>query len=198
MKKRPSWEEIFMFQAISCATRHTCLKRGVGAVVVKNKKIIGSGYNGAACGLKSCHEFGYCYYENLAQKEAKQNGGKISEIKESFKIYCRAVHAEANALSQCTAESAQGSSLYITNYPCTRCAQDQIITHGIKTVKIWKDYLENPLLTIDEKRASEHKLLEAGISLSYQELSKKRIIEIANYMTNQVGERTNYKYSKPK
>lgn len=197
MKKRPSWDEMFMFQAISCATRHTCLKRGVGTVIVKNKKIIGSGYNGAACGLQSCRELGCCYYENLAQKEIDSNGGKFAEIKENFKIYCVAVHAEANAISQCTAQTARGSSLYITNYPCTRCTQDVIITHGIKEVKIWKSYLENPLLTIDEKRASEHKLLQAGISLSYQVLSEKRIIEIATYMANQVGERTDYKYSKP-
>ncbi len=194
MKNRPSWDEIFMFQAIACATRHSCLKRGVGAVLVKDKRIIGSGYNGAASGITSCRDLGYCYYEHLAQNERKTNGGDLDDIKEKFKIYCQAVHAEMNALSQCSRDEARGSVLYITNYPCTKCVQDGIITNGIKEVKIWKEYLQNPTLTVDEKRASERKLLEAGISVNYIGLSKERIKEIALYMADVVGERTDYKF----
>ena len=197
MKNRPSWDEIFMFQAISCATRHTCLKRPVGAVVVKDKKIIGSGYNGAARGIKSCRELDYCYYDNLAQKEFDKNGDDISLVRETYKMYCRAVHAEANAISQCTTENSDGSTLYITNYPCPACANNVIVTHKIAGIKVWKNYLENPLVTIDEKRASDDILKQAGISISEISLSGNRIIEIATYMANQVGERTSYKYSKP-
>lgn len=198
MEKRPSWDEMFMFYAISCATRHTCLKRGVGAVLVKDKRIIGSGYNGAATGIKSCLELGYCYYERLTDnQELKTDSGSSGNFKEKFKIYCQAVHAEANAMSQCSRDEAKDSTLYITNYPCPRCAQDVIITNQVKVVKIWKEYLSNPLLIIDEKRASERKFLEAGTAVSYIDLSKDRIMKVASYMANQVGERTDYKYSKP-
>lgn len=193
---RPSWDEIFMFQAISCATRHSCLKRGVGAVLVKDKRIISTGYNGAAVGITNCKELGYCYYEKIAQKEVAINGGDFFEIKENFKIYCHAVHAEVNALSQCSRTEARGAALYLTNYPCPRCAQDSIITNEITTVRVWKDYLENPALVIDEKRASERKLFEAGVSVGYISISKKRIMEIASYMANSIGERTDYKFRK--
>ena len=193
--KRLSWDEMFMFMAIACAVRHSCLKRGVGAVLVKDKRIIGSGYNGAAGGITSCLELGHCYYEDLAFQEQKMNGGDIVVVKENFKIYCQAVHAEANAMSQCSRDEAQGSFLYITNYPCPRCTQDIIITNGLKVVNIWKNYLENSFLTIDERRASEKKLLEAGVSVRFIGISKPRIMEIAAYMANNVGERTDYKYN---
>ena len=194
--KRPSWDEYFMCQAILIATRHSCLKRGVGAVLVKDKSIIGTGYNGAARGIVSCLELGYCNYEYLASEEIAKNAGDLKSIKEQFKIYCQAVHAEANAMSQCSRERANGSTLYITNAPCPRCSQDIIITNGVKEVKIWKDYLSNPTLTMDEYRATKSKLLQAGVALIYVKLNKKRIMEIANYMANQVGERTDYEYSK--
>ena len=66
MKNRPSWDERFMVEAILAATRHTCLKRGVGAILVKDKHTLTSGYNGAASGITSCRDLGYCYYEELA------------------------------------------------------------------------------------------------------------------------------------
>lgn len=196
--KRPDWDEYFMFIAIILATRHSCLKRGVGAVVVKDNRIIATGYNGAASGLKSCLQSGYCHYEQLALNEAKINGKKFSEIRENFKIlHCSAVHAETNAISQCSREETKGSVLYITNYPCPICVRNAIITHGIKAVRVWKEYLANPLLTIDEKRASEGKMLEAGISVAFVSLTKERILEVADYMTNIVGERTEYQFPAP-
>lgn len=192
---RPAWDEIFMFQAISCATRHSCLKRGVGAVLVKDKRIIGTGYNGAANGITSCYEMGYCHYEHKAYQEINANGGDKAIIKEKFKLYCQAVHAEMNALSQCSRDEARGSVLYITNYPCPKCTQDGIITNGISAIKIWKEYLQNFALTMDEKRASECKLLEAGILVNYIMLSRERIIEIASYMATDIGERTEYQFN---
>src|SRR3989338_678036 len=114
----------------------------------------------------------------------------------NFKINCQPVHAEANAMSQCNREKAKGSTLYITNAPCPRCAQDIIVTNGIKEVNIWKDYLSNPTLTLDEERATKHILLKAGIILNRTDIKKKRIAEIATYMANIVGERTNYKFKK--
>lgn len=192
--KRPGWDEYFMYEAIYIATRHSCLKRGVGAVIVKDKRVLGTGYNGAACGIKNCLELDYCYYEDLARKEFEKNGGNLEDIKEKFKIYCQAVHAEANAMSQCTRDEARGSFLFITNLPCPRCTQDIIITHGVRQVNVWKSYLSNHVLTMDEERATKNKLLESGVALNYIDLSKKRISEISNYMANTVGERTDYKY----
>jgi len=192
--KRPTWDEYFMCQAILIATRHSCLKRGVGAVIVKDKSIIGTGYNGAARGISSCLELNYCYYEDCATKELAKNKGNLGIIKEKFKIYCQAVHAEANAMSQCNREKAKDSTLYITNAPCPRCTQDIIITNGVREVKIWKGYLSNPALSIDEERATKSKLLEAGIALNYVDIQKERIAEIAAYMANNVGERTKYKF----
>lgn len=192
--KRPNWDEYFMYVAILIATRHSCLKRGVGAVIVKDKSIIGTGYNGAARGIVSCLELGYCNYEYLASEEIVKNAGDSKSIKEQFKIYCQAVHAEANAMSQCSRNESKGATLYITNAPCPRCSQDVLITNGVKEVKIWKDYLSNPTLTMDEYRATKSKLLQAGIAFVYVKLNKERILEIANYMANNVGERTKYKY----
>ena len=196
--RRPTWDEYFMFQAISCAVRHSCLKRPVGTLLIKEKRIIGSGYNGAAGGknggIKSCLELGYCYYENLAKEEIRKNGGNLAQTKEQFKIYCQAVHAEANAMSQCSRDEASGSTLYITNYPCPKCTQDIIITNQLAAIKVWKEYLVNPTLSIDEQRASEKKLLEAGIAVNFVTLTKERIMEIASYMANIVGERTDYKF----
>ncbi|MDO8555435.1 MAG: deaminase [bacterium] len=193
---RPNWDEFFMFNAIFCATRHSCLKRGVGAVIVKDKRIIGGGYNGAAPGLNSCLDRGYCYCDDLAMQESQTNSKEFAEIREDYKLYCLAVHAEVNAISQCRGWEARGATLYITNFPCPRCTQDVIITNGITAVRVWKDYLGNPALTIDEKRASERKLLEAGISLSYVHISPSRIKEFADYMSNIVGERTKYVFEK--
>lgn len=197
MKKvqRPSWDEIFMFLAIGVATRHSCLKRGVGSVIVKDNKVVATGYNGAARGIKSCLELGYCYYEHLAEQEVKTNGGDLKAIKESFKMYCQAVHAEANARGQCLPTVAEGSTIYITNVPCPKCTQDIIITGGVKAIVVWKEYLQNYTLTIDEKRVTDKKLQQAGISLNYLHLTSSRIMEIAGYMANQVGERTDYQYN---
>lgn len=191
--QRPSWDEFFMFQAITCATRHSCLKRGVGAVIVKDKRIIGTGYNGAAAGLRSSLDMGECFYEGLAHEESNTNNKDLTQIKEIFKIYCLAVHAEANAMSQCSRNDVKGSIVYITNFPCPKCVQDVIITNGVSGIKVWKEYLADYTLTIDEKRASERKLLEAGIAVSYIKMTSERIMNIALYMTT-IGERTNYQF----
>lgn len=193
--QRPSWDELFMFLAISVATRHSCLKRGVGSVIVKDNKVVATGYNGAAKGIKSCLDLGYCYYEYLAVQEVEKNGGDIKVVKELFKMYCQAVHAEANARSQCLPTETEGATIYITNVPCPKCTQDIIITGGAKKVIVWKDYLEDNTLTVDEKRASERKLLEAGISLSILRLTPERVTGIAEYMAYGIGERTDYKFN---
>jgi dCMP deaminase len=126
--KRPSWDEYFLNIAKLVATRSTCLRRNVGAVVVKNKQVLATGYNGAPSGLVHCEETG-CMREEL-----KVPSGQRHEL-------CRALHAEQNAFLQASRHgtSLDGSTLYITTQPCSICAK-MIINAGIKKVVIEGEY----------------------------------------------------------
>lgn len=128
MKKRPSWDEYFMEMAHLVARRSTCLRRQVGAVLVKDKRILATGYNGAPSGLEHCLEIG-CLREKL-----KVPSGQRHEL-------CRALHAEQNAIIQAAVYGTplKDSVLYLTNQPCIICAK-MIINAGIKEVIIGGDY----------------------------------------------------------
>jgi len=130
--RRPSLDEYFMQIAHLVATRSTCLRRAVGAVIVKDKHILSTGYNGAPAGMKHCAETG-CLRE--------QQGVRSGEKHE----LCRGVHAEQNAIIQAAAFGTpmRGSVLYSTTYPCTICAK-MIINAGIVEVIFDVDY-EDPL-----------------------------------------------------
>jgi dCMP deaminase len=119
---RPSWDEYFLKIAHLVATRSTCLRRKVGAVVVKNKQILATGYNGAPTGITHCDKVG-CLREEL-----KVPSGQRHEL-------CRALHAEQNAFLQAARHgvSLDGSILYITTQPCSICAK-MIINVGIKKI----------------------------------------------------------------
>ncbi|MDD4956959.1 MAG: dCMP deaminase family protein [Candidatus Omnitrophica bacterium] len=127
-KKRPSWDEYFLSIAGFVATRSTCLRRQVGAVVVKNKQILATGYNGAPSGLRHCAEIG-CMRQELGVPS-----GERHEL-------CRALHAEQNAFLQAARHgvSLEGATLYITNQPCSICAK-MIINVGIGKIVIEGDY----------------------------------------------------------
>lgn len=126
--KRPSWDEYFLGIARLVATRSTCLRRQVGAVVVKNKQILATGYNGAPSGLEHCDKVG-CMREQM-----KIPSGQRHEL-------CRALHAEQNAFLQAARHgiSVDGATLYITNQPCSICAK-MIINAGIGKIIIEGDY----------------------------------------------------------
>ncbi len=126
--KRPSWDEYFMEMAKLVAKRSTCLRRSVGAVLVKDKRILATGYNGAPRGLKHCIDIG-CMRQKL-----KIPSGQRHEL-------CRALHAEQNALIQASLYgiSAEGSLLYATNQPCVICAK-MLINAGIKEIIIGEGY----------------------------------------------------------
>ncbi len=125
---RPSWDEYFLEVAKLVAKRSTCLRRSVGAVLVKDKRILATGYNGAPRGLKHCAEIG-CMRQKL-----KIPSGERHEL-------CRALHAEQNALIQASLYgiSVKGSSLYATNQPCVICAK-MLINAGIKEIVIAGGY----------------------------------------------------------
>ena len=126
--KRPSWDEYFMEMAKLVAKRSTCLRRSVGAVLVKDKRILATGYNGAPRGLKHCIDIG-CMRQKL-----RIPSGQRHEL-------CRALHAEQNALIQASLYgiSAEGSMLYATNQPCVICAK-MLINAGIKEIIIGEGY----------------------------------------------------------
>jgi dCMP deaminase len=125
---RPSWDEYFMSIAELAATRSTCLRRQVGAVIVKDKKILATGYNGAPSGLKHCLEIG-CLREKLGIPS-----GERHEL-------CRATHAEQNAIVQAAlfGVSIKDGILYSTTQPCILCTK-LIINAGIKKIVIKDSY----------------------------------------------------------
>jgi len=126
--KRPSWDEYFLQMAGLVSQRATCLRRKVGAVLVRDKKILATGYNGAPSGLEHCLDIG-CLRQKL-----KIPSGERHEL-------CRGLHAEQNALIQASLHgvSVRSGTLYITNQPCIICAK-MLINAGIKDVVIAKGY----------------------------------------------------------
>ncbi|NLD10264.1 MAG: cytidine deaminase [Clostridiales bacterium] len=126
---RPSWDEYFMGMAELTAKRSTCLRRHVGAVIVKDRHIIATGYNGAPRGVAHCSEIGGCLRE-----EMNIPSGERHEL-------CRALHAEQNAIIQAATlgQSIEDGDIYITNQPCVICAK-MIIHAGIKRIVVRDGY----------------------------------------------------------
>ena len=126
---RPNWDEYFMEVAELTAKRSTCLRRQVGAVIVKDNRIVATGYNGAPSGLAHCDERGGCLRQQLGVPS-----GERHEL-------CRALHADQNAIIQAAAlgNSINGATIYVTNQPCVICAK-MIINAGIKKIYIKESY----------------------------------------------------------
>jgi dCMP deaminase len=127
--QRLGWDEYFMQMAELTAKRSTCLRRQVGAVIVKDKHVVASGYNGAPTGLSHCDELGGCLRQQLGVPS-----GQRHEL-------CRALHAEQNAIIQAAAQgnSIDGASIYVTNHPCIICAK-MIINAGIQRIVVKDGY----------------------------------------------------------
>jgi len=125
---RPSWNQYFSSITRMVATRSTCLRRHVGAILVKEKRILATGYNGAPAGLKHCIEVG-CLREN-----ASIPSGTRHEL-------CRALHAEQNAIVQAARHGIPiaGATLYCTNKPCVICSK-MLINAGIKRIYFESEY----------------------------------------------------------
>jgi dCMP deaminase len=127
MGERPSWDTYFMEIAHLVSSRATCPRRSVGAVIVKDKRILATGYNGAPRGLSHCPEGGH---ENDWPQGCLRAGHCI-----------RALHAEQNALLQAAmiGIACEGSAIYVTCQPCNNCAK-MIINAGITRVIYEGDY----------------------------------------------------------
>jgi dCMP deaminase len=141
---RPSWPEYFMGITKLVATRSTCLRRQVGATLVKDKRILASGYNGAPSGLRHCEDVG-CLRANSSVPS-----GERHEL-------CRGLHAEQNLIIQAAYHgiSIKDAILYCTNKPCVICTK-MIINAGI--VKIYyEDGYDDPL--------ADQMMNEAGLEM---------------------------------
>lgn len=120
--ERPSWDAYFMDIARLVASRSTCLRRQVGAVMVKSKHILATGYNGTPSGITHCSETG-CLREQL-----NVPSGERHEL-------CRGLHAEQNAIIQAARHGIDinGATLYCTHSPCIICSK-MLINAGIKQI----------------------------------------------------------------
>ncbi len=120
--ERPSWDDYFIHLAFEVSKRSTCLRRAVGAIIDKERRILATGYNGVPSGLRHCEETG-CLREKLGVPS-----GQRHEI-------CRGLHAEQNAIIQAARYGIdiEGSSIYITTQPCSVCAK-MLINAGITEI----------------------------------------------------------------
>lgn len=139
---RPTWDEYFMQITQLVATRSTCLRRQVGALLVKDRNILATGYNGVPSGIRHCEEVG-CLREQL-----KVPSGERHEL-------CRGLHAEQNAIIQAARHgiNIQGAKLYCTDSPCSICSK-MLINAGIEQIVYGRGYADD---------LAREMLAEAGI-----------------------------------
>ncbi len=150
---RPGWDEYFMSIAKLVARRSTCTRRSVGAVLVKDKRMLATGYNGAPSGLAHCSVTG------CLRAEQNVPSGERAEM-------CRGLHAEQNAIIQAAYHgvSIADATLYCTNLPCSICVK-MLINAGIAEI-VYEDGYPDPL--------AEKLMLEARIRVRRYEEGEKR------------------------
>lgn len=129
---RPSWDEYFLELTVSIAERSTCLRKKVGAIIVKKKKILCTGYKGAPSGIENCLNTG-CLRDEYDLEE----GGR--------KEICRGLHAPQNAIVQGSLFGVQleGGTMYVTHFPCIICMK-MLINAGIGTIVVEGEELDAP------------------------------------------------------
>ncbi len=157
---RPSWDEYFMRIAELASSRSTCLRRQVGAVIVKDKKLLATGYNGAPSGLKHCLDIG-CLREKLWIPS-----GERHEL-------CRATHAEQNAIVQAAlfGVSIKDGIMYSTTQPCILCTK-LIINAGIKKIVIKDSYPDRMSMQMLKEAKVNLQVYKVGSKATYQKRKK--------------------------
>jgi len=148
--RRPSWDEYFLSITREVARRSTCLRRQVGAVLVRGKRLLATGYNGAPTGIRHCREVG------CLRQKAGVPSGQRHEL-------CRGLHAEMNVIIQAAVYGIEtaGSTLYVTAYPCSLCAK-MMINAGVKRVVVTEDYPDE---------LAKEMFAEAGITVEIIDLA---------------------------
>lgn len=142
---RPSWDQYFLEIAQVVSKRSSCVRRQIGAVIVKDRRILTTGYNGAPTGMAHCIEIG------CLRDELEIESGTRHEM-------CRALHSEMNAIIQAAQHgvSTKGATLYCTHQPCSVCAR-MLINAGIVRIVFIGDYPD---------AFSRSLLQEAGIEMT--------------------------------
>lgn len=142
--ERPSWDDYFMSIAQEVALRSTCMRRQIGALVVRDKRILATGYNNVPSGI------GHCTARGCLRDELNIPSGQRHEL-------CRGIHAEQNAIVQAAkyGTSIDGASLYVTAQPCILCAK-MMINAGVKEIVFMGVYPD---------KLSREMLEEAGVVL---------------------------------
>lgn len=165
--QRPTWDEYFLMLAKLAATRSTCLAFPVGAVIVKNKQVLATGYNGSPSGSAHCTAQGYCY-------------PGLSSCDASKTMPSRAVHAEANALAQAAKHgiATAGASIYVTLEPCLSCLK-LIISAGIHEV-----FYETSFNSGESIRVRDSFVKEGLVTLTQIHLSEKTANRAATFLLN--------------
>jgi len=151
---RPTSDEYFLKIASVVAERATCRRHHVGAVAVKNKHILATGYNGAPAGLKDCLELG------CLRDEMNIPSGTRQEL-------CRGIHAEQNVIIQASLHgvSLEGSTIYATHTPCRLCAK-MLVNAKIKRYVSYDKYNDDSFVDLFQ---------EAGIEMVIQKKPSSRI-----------------------
>lgn len=152
LDKRLDWTDYFIEITKLVAQRSSCLSRKVGAVIVKNNRILATGYNGSPSGLQNCCDKGYCL------RQHSESGENLNE--------CMAVHAELNAILQCAKMGVccEDGTIYVTTYPCVNCMK-AIIQSGIRKVIYIEEYnspLTDKLVELSGIKCVKYKEKEKG------------------------------------
>jgi len=154
--ERPSWDEYFMDIARLVSSRSTCMRRQVGAVMVKSKHVLATGYNGTPSGITHCSETG-CLRDQL-----KVPSGERHEL-------CRGLHAEQNAIIQAARHGIDinGATLYCTHSPCIICSK-MLINAGIKQIVYIHGYPDQMSLDMIGEAGINTRVLAASGTKEYQ------------------------------
>ncbi|MBF0523026.1 MAG: cytidine/deoxycytidylate deaminase family protein [Candidatus Omnitrophica bacterium] len=163
--KRPEWDQYFMKLAMLASERATCPRMHCGCVLVKNKNVIATGYNGSIPGDDHCEDVGCLVVENHCQ---------------------RTVHAEMNALVQAArhGNSVEGATAYVTNMPCTTCAKS-VVTAGVKRVVVFSEYHDT---------LATYFFSKAGVTIDKIPMPSKEIVyDLKNYSSARPCEETHEK-----
>ncbi len=156
LAQRIPWPVYFMRIAYMVATRSTCLRRQVGCVLVKDKRILATGYNGAPAGIAHCLDVG-C----MRMKLGIPSGQRLD--------ICRAIHAEQNVIVQAAVHGVAigGADIYCTTHPCSQCSK-MLINCGIKTIYYCDSYpVELSRAMLDEAGVRMEKMDKPRLDLDF-------------------------------
>lgn len=172
--QRPTWDEYFLMLAKLAATRSTCLAFPVGAVIVKNKQVLATGYNGSPSGSAHCTAQGYCY-------------PGLSSCDASKTMPSRAVHAEANALAQAAKHgiATAGACIYVTLEPCLSCLK-LIISSGIHEI-----FYETSFNTGDSILVRDSFIEEGLVTFKQIHLSEATVKRAASFLVTSTSIKKN-------